>query len=264
MNFGKFGVFVATAMYFSAGLCAASAADLPADGRSPGWVVPTYDWAGPYIGVNAGYGLGRAADTSGLGVAGTILFTDSQVANINGFLGGGQIGYDVRMDNWLAGVEADVQGASQTSGHSYTCPAGVCAVPAVSATLSEKLNLFGTVRARAGILATPTVLFYGTAGLAYGQFESNSSLVGAVRQTNFQPGWTAGAGIETIVAGNWSVKVEYLYMDLGRVSGTNSSTVASVLPNPANLASSFSSHLTDNIVRIGVNYRWGGPVIAKY
>jgi len=269
MRFGKFNVFVAMAMAFSAGVVAASAADLPAV-KAPGWVVPAYDWAGPYIGVNVGYGLGRSSDTSGLGAAGTILFTDSQVANMNGVLGGAQIGYDFRMENWLVGLEADLQGASQTSNHSYTCPAGVCAAPALSAlsaTLNEKLNLFGTVRARAGILVTPTVLFYGTAGLAYGQIESNSTLLGSSRQTNFQPGWTAGGGVETIVADNWSVKVEYLYMDLGRASGTNPSSITSVVPGPLgnlNLASSFSSHLTDNVIRIGASYHWGGPVIAKY
>lgn len=271
MRFGKFNVFVAMAMAFSAGVVAASAADLPAV-KGPGWVVPAYDWAGPYIGVNVGYGLGRSSDTSGLSAVGTPLFTDSLASNMNGVLGGAQIGYDFRMENWLAGLEADFQGTGQGSSHSYTCPAGVCATLATPATWTEKLDFFGTVRARAGILVTPTLLFYGTAGLAYAQIDSNSTLTGSVRQNQYQPGWTAGGGVEAMVADNWSVKLEYLYLDLGRLSGTDQSSVTSVVFNPnaglfgafGTLTSSYSSRLTDNVVRVGVNYHWGGPVINKY
>ena len=75
-------------------------------------------------------------------------------------------------------------------------------------------------------------------------------------------GWTAGAGIEGAIGGNWTAKLEYLYMDLGTASGSFLTTI------PASgggfLTSNYSSHITDNILRVGVNYRFGGPVVAKY
>jgi outer membrane immunogenic protein len=115
------------------------------------------------------------------------------------------------------------------------------------------------------------VLFYGTAGLAYGQIDSISTLPGSLKQSSYKPGWTVGGGIESIVAGNWSVRLEYLYIDLGRDRGTDPSSVTSVVVTPLSfltggntLVSGFNSHVTDNVVRIGFNYHWGGPAIGKY
>jgi outer membrane immunogenic protein len=69
-------------------------------------------------------------------------------------------------------------------------------------------------------------------------------------------GWTVGAGIEGAIGGNWTAKLEYLYVDLGRVSGS--------FTLPPTTVPSFSSRITDNILRVGVNYRFGGPVVARY
>ena len=64
-------------------------------------------------------------------------------------------------------------------------------------------------------------------------------------------GWTAGAGIEGALGGGWSAKLEYLYLDLGKLQQTVTTTgVGTVV--------AFNSRLTDNIVRVGLNYRWGG------
>src|SRR5450631_1660057 len=75
-------------------------------------------------------------------------------------------------------------------------------------------------------------------------------------------GWTVGAGVEGVVSGNWTAKVEYLYIDLGNVSG--SFTTPIVAPSGAFLTSSYTSHITDNILRVGLNYKLGGPVVAKH
>ena len=64
-------------------------------------------------------------------------------------------------------------------------------------------------------------------------------------------GWTAGAGIEGAFGGGWSAKVEYLYIDLGKLQQTVTLPLAGV-------TATFNSHLTDNIVRVGLNYKWGG------
>jgi outer membrane immunogenic protein len=181
---------------------------------------------------------------------------------MNGVLGGAQIGYNSQMQNWLVGLEADFQGTGQSSTHSFTCPAGVCTAGALPVTLRQQLDFFGTVHARAGVVVAPTVLLYATGGLAYGQVDSNTTLAGATRQQNYNPGWTVGGGIEAAMGGGWSARVEYLYLDLGRVSGVFASAV--IAPGGATLVSSFNSRVTDSIVRAGLNYKFGGPVIAKY
>ena len=119
----------------------------------------------------------------------------------------------------------------------------------------EKLRWFGTVRGRVGVLATPTWLFYVTGGLAYGGINSNETFtVGAAhqrQQLQHHPGrldrWAAAS--KASLGNNWSAKLEYLYMDFG----TFNSAFAGVAPfTPIAL----STHVTDNIVRVGVNYHF--------
>ena len=86
---------------------------------------------------------------------------------------------------------------------------------------------FGTVRARAGYLVTPTLLAYVTGGLAYGQTNVNAAMfsvdtagvvppeTGGTSYGSVHAGWTAGAGVEWMFLPNWSAKLEYLYYDLG-------------------------------------------------
>lgn len=257
-----------------AGIGLASAADLEAVpyNKTPAYIVPVYDWSGAYVGVNLGYGWGRSVDTSFLGLPPAL--TDTVTSNMNGFVGGGQIGYNLQMQNWLVGLEADFQGTNQSSNHSFSCAAAVCANiaspagpvagPAVSVTQTQHLDFFGTVRGRVGLAVVPTVLLYGTGGLAYGQVDTDSTLPGSTRAQNYNLGWTAGGGIEGAIGGGWTARVEYLYLDLGKVSGSFTSTSLLALTGTNALVSGFSSRVTDNIVRVGVNYRFGEPVIAKY
>ena len=72
--------------------------------------------------------------------------------------------------------------------------------------------------------------------------------------------WTAGAGLEARLGGNWTGKIEYLYVDLGSIE---TSTVNTLMAPPVRL--SFDSHITDNILRLGINYKFdSGPVVARY
>jgi outer membrane immunogenic protein len=75
-------------------------------------------------------------------------------------------------------------------------------------------------------------------------------------------GWTLGAGIEGVITGNWTAKLEYLYIDLGTVSGTFLTPL--IATSGAFISTSYSSHITDNILRVGLNYHFAGPVVAKY
>jgi outer membrane immunogenic protein len=169
-----------------------------------------------------------------------------------------------------------------TVGHiGDTVPFNVAALP-VTNNLDEKLSWFGTVRGRIGPTLTPTILAYLTGGLAYGEVRSTSTVTGinlvGAQGVNTPPtavpvaasfsnsstrvGWTVGAGVEGVVAGNWTAKIEYLYMDLGTVSGSFVTPI--IAPSGAFVTNRYSSHITDNILRVGLNYKWGGPVVARY
>ncbi len=101
-----------------------------------------------------------------------------------------------------------------------------------------------TVRGRAGY-AWDRILFYGTGGAAFGNIQAKLNGAG-VTTLSTQTGWTAGAGIEGAFAPNWTAKVEYLYVNLGTAACS-----AAVCGAPASIP------LTENIVRAGVNYKFG-------
>jgi len=272
MRYSKLIVSVVVAVS-GAGISAASAADLGAQpySKAPVFVEPGYDWTGVYIGANVGFSWGRSTDTSTLNAGpGPALFTDTNRSKMDGVVGGAQMGYNWQMQNWLWGLEGDFQGTGQRGIHSFTCPTGVCTAsvgalpgPALPVSLTQQLDWFGTLRLRGGFLVSPSVLLYGTGGLAYGQVNSRSTLVGTATSSVIQPGWTVGAGVEGVIVGDWTAKLEYLYVDLGRASDTFTSLVISpdgITP----LLGSFNSRITDNIVRVGFNYKFSGPSIPKY
>jgi outer membrane immunogenic protein len=118
-------------------------------------------------------------------------------------------------------------------------------------------NWIGTFRARVGY-AWDRVLLYGTAGGAGANVQTG--LNGLPLQTNFEAGWTAGAGLEWAFAENWTFKVEYLFVDLGKAPcnhgyscGYDRAATATVSALNAN----DSVTLNENIVRVGVNFKFG-------
>ena len=278
MRYSKFIPLVATAIAAIAGAGAAAAADLaPRMYTKAAAPAVVYDWTGFYVGGNIGYSWGRSSDTSTLTTpAGAVLFSSAGSSNLNGVVGGGQVGYNWQMQNWLWGLEADIQGTGEKGSRAFICPPGGC-IPTplanvavvfgtpVPVSLSQKIDWFGTVRGRIGVLAAPKVLLYATGGLAYGGVNS-SEIIGVVpvgySNSDTRVGYTVGAGIEGAIGGNWTAKLEYLYVDLGRTSGS----LLTTLPAPGGgvLTSNYSSRITDNVLRVGVNYRFGGPVVAKY
>jgi outer membrane immunogenic protein len=247
------------------GISAASAADLPAPvyTKAPVIVDPGYNWTGFYVGGNIGYSWGTSRDTSTVSdAAGTVLFVSSDRSNLDGVVGGGQIGYNWQMQSWVWGLEADIQGTGEKGSRAFTFPGTPSifapGLPAIPFALSQKIDWFGTVRGRAGVLVSPKVLLYVTGGLAYGEVDFNETIgLAGFSSSNTNVGWTVGAGIEGVVAGNWTAKLEYLYIDLGTVSG-------SFTPVAGVITSNYSSHVTDNVLRVGLNYKFGGPVVAKY
>jgi outer membrane immunogenic protein len=268
-------------------ILATSAVSASAAGTAQAAVAPPpvalYSWTGFYVGGNIGYNWGRSSDNSTLtNTAGTVLFASSGTSNLDGVIGGGQIGYNWQMQNWVWGLEADIQGSEEKGGREYTCPTGVCTptttvfvgfrtpllvIPgaAVPGNLTDKIDWFGTVRGRVGFLAGAKVLLYATGGLAYGGVNS-SEIIGApafgFSTSDTRAGWTVGAGVEGVIGGNWTAKLEYLYIDLGTTSGSFLTPIAAF--GGGFVSANYSSHITDNILRVGVNYRFNGPAVAKY
>ncbi|MDE2330272.1 MAG: porin family protein [Bradyrhizobium sp.] len=269
------------------GTASALAADLPARvyTKAPVMVDPGYNWSGFYIGGNIGYSWGRSSDTSTFtNGAGTTLFTSTGSSDLDGVVGGGQIGYNWQIQNWVWGLEADIQGTDEHGNRDFTCPTGVCTastlapgfalaflIPgsAIPVSMEQKIDWFGTVRGRVGALISPRVLLYATGGLAYGGVNTNETIatITGFSNTDVRVGYTVGAGIEGAIGGNWTAKLEYLYVDLGRTSGSFATTIPAFGPGGAsgNLTSYYSSHISDNILRVGLNYRFNsGPVVARY
>jgi outer membrane immunogenic protein len=274
--------FVAAVLAGLFGATSALAADLPARiyTKTPVRADPGYNWSGFYAGGNIGYSWGRSNDTSSLSNgAGTILFTNAgSTTNLDGIVGGGQIGYNWQVQNSVWGLEADIQGTDERGRRAFNCPTGVCTpstlapgflalaflIPgaAVPVTMDQKIDWFGTVRARAGVLVAPKVLLYATGGLAYGEVNTSETInTTSFSNSDTRFGYAVGAGIEGALGGNWTAKLEYLYVDLGRTSGSFATTIPAFGAGAVasgTLTSSYSSHITDNVLRVGLNYRFTG------
>jgi outer membrane immunogenic protein len=226
---------------------------------------PVWSWTGFYIGANAGWigssgntisNTGTDTGTGGLGSAlAAGLIPGSIGLSDTGFIGGGQIGYNWQVGpSWVLGVEADFDG---TSAKSSTAAAFPAAFPGDSTVYNRELDTLGTVRGRLGFLSSPGLLWYATGGLAYGETKIGSAFTCATcspsgttnQSSNTAVGWTLGGGVEWKFAPAWSVKAEYLYVDLGSQSNT-------ISYNYGTSVSSLTSNLNerDNIVRLGINY----------
>jgi len=272
-------------------------------------------WTGPYAGLNAGYALSgsdpfysRAAplnDTilpdvfSGgnfaLAAAASAGTTGS--APISGFLGGGQIGYNYQWNQFVLGLEADLQGSGiKGEGSAIGVAPATSAIVATNISMTESdlvrsVDWLGTVRGRAGWLFRPDLLVFASGGLAYGgvsaktnQLQSwvgptamvfpgglpSSVAVGELHTVD--TGWTVGAGCEWMISPNWSLKAEYLYYNLGSLR-IDPFWINAGFHTPTGPTIYAAWHQTGDydghIVRAGVNYHfhWFDPpavVLAKY
>jgi outer membrane immunogenic protein len=162
------------------------------------------------------------------------------------------------------GVETDVDGTTAKSSTTAAFGGNAAFVP-LSTSYSRELDVLGTVRGRVGFLALPTLLLYGTGGLAYAQTRMGSSFIcaactppsGTQGSTTNQStydliGWTGGAGVEWQFTPAWSIKAEYLYVDLGKAQ--TSAITYSYPSNTSSLTSALNER--DNVIRMGFNYRF--------
>lgn len=240
-----------------------------------------YNWSGWYAGVNAGGAWNDTRDdvfptgcflTGACGAPATlnVLRSDSFRLNGAGFTGGAQAGYNWQRERWIFGIEGDINYNGINDGNATNRLVAAPLVGNFVHTESDRMDWFGTLRGRVGMTVTPSFLLYGTGGLAFGQVKSASTVAftstpdtyaGSTDQT--RAGWTLGAGGEWMIAPRWSIKAEYLYVDLGKVSSTTACVAGC---GPFVPAPSYQTDLRvhENIVRAGLNYHFFSPVVARY
>ncbi len=184
-------------------VCAANGAQ--AQSKRPGGT-----WEGPYVGANLGYQWSSIS---------------ANATRPNGWVGGIQAGYTWQQQEIVFGIETDLQ---------------LSGAEDVFAPWKFSNPWFGTLRGRAGFLLNNNTLFYATGGLAIGSLTAQSATTG-VSETKVHPGWALGIGAEMAISGNWTAKVEYLYVNLyDRSYGLTGA----------------SNGMDANILRMGVNYRF--------
>ena len=194
-------------------LAMASGAASAADMSRPSYYAATaptgaYGWTGPYLGANLGYQWGSVSNNP---------------TNPSGLVGGVQGGYLWQTGRFVFGGEADLELSDANS---------------TFAPWKFSNPWFGTLRGRAGI-AVSNFLIYGTAGFAVGELTAET--VGLTTESHTNVGWTAGAGVEMGLPGNWTAKAEYLYVDLATSNFTVTGT---------------TNGFATNVFRLGVNYHF--------
>ena len=238
---------------------------VPAVAADPLTVRPpdaTTTWTRCYVGVTAGGAKGQSdvswaplpAGFAG-GVGPTIAAKTLASIDSTGFTGGGEGGCNYQTNSWfVVGLEGDLEYTGLNGTNS-----GYGVRPGNTFTETFSSNWLSTVRVRAGI-ASGRWLFFATGGWAIANVSFSDSIffpfsntTNAASSSGTVTGWTVGGGAEWAFAPRWSVKAEYLYVDLDTTS------FASINSNPVQFphASIVHSHsLTENVGRFGVNYRF--------
>jgi outer membrane immunogenic protein len=275
------------------------AADMAPAYKVPPPPASAYGWTGLYAGVNVGYGWrDPSIDFSGNAAAQSIYFASGVLppgvtVDPKGALAGLQGGYNRQLGRWVLGVEADLDFAaihdagSGATGVAIAANQGQCLVGPVSCNQrfyqyaiagEQKLEAFGTLRGRGGILLGDRLLLFATGGLAFGDARLAASVTntGGVLITTINNvvtagptplngscldicaagaasrwllGWTVGGGFEYALAGRWSAKAEYLYYDLGSLATTFAD------PGFPKYVFSASAGYTGHIARVGLNFK---------
>jgi outer membrane immunogenic protein len=244
----------------------ASAADLaarPYTKAAPPMMAPYYDWSGFYVGANGGWGSSHKCWDAGTFYTNSI--GDEGCHDATGAVAGGQIGYRWQSSAWVFGLEAqgdwaDLRGSQVNKAIYLVAPGDV--------TNRSKVDAFGLFTGQVGY-AWNNVLFYVKGGAAvtrdvYESITTVGAIVGA-RGSETRWGGAAGAGLEFGFAPNWSVGVEYDHLFMGNRTVGLYSTGYVPLPGPVGTLVGTNRMGQDvDLVTARVNYRWGGPVVAKY
>jgi outer membrane immunogenic protein len=237
-------LLAATALVVVTG--SALAADLPSRKAPPVFAPPPpiFTWTGVYIGGQVGYAWGQSSNrVIGTGFA--------QGDSPEGVIGGAHVGYNYQIQQFVFGLEGDVDGSSYSKSV-FDVGTGT--------TFGTRIPIEGSARGRIGY-AWDRTLLYATGGAAFADL--HHTYAGAfnpaapfLSTSTGKVGWTVGGGVEYAVTNNWSVRAEYRYSDFGRTTDAVGSGVV-------------SHKDTEHAVRVGFSYKFDmyappAPVLAKY
>jgi outer membrane immunogenic protein len=239
---------------------AAQAADMPVK-AAPAAAPPPFSWTGFYIGVHAGGAWGTVESEFPLGtIRDTALVLPISSHTINGFVAGGQVGYNWQVNPWLVfGIEGQF---------SWTDASGSTPCLLIVKCTAE-VNSITTVGARIGYAMDRTMIYI-KGGVAWADTDFTADVLGAgiftFNASSTRTGGMIGAGIEHAFAPNWSAKIEYNFMDFNTDNlGFRFCVRNECSSDTINVDVSQKIHL----VKFGLNYRfnWGtpaAPVAARY
>jgi outer membrane immunogenic protein len=222
--------FVVSTVVLSAfAASSAFAADLPIRNappvvKAPSPMVAVVNWSGFYVGGHIGYGWAETEITD------FALQTATQKFNSEGFLGGVQAGWNDQFGRAVLGVELDFSFADIKGDRTAT-------------SASSNTTWIATATTRLGY-TWDCFMIYGKLGTAWAQFDYDNISQGGSSET--RTGWTIGAGIEWTLAGPWTAKAEYNYIDL-------------FAPLGGGVSSNLDIDQRISVVKVGLNYRFGTP-----
>jgi len=231
----------------------AFAADLPSRKEAPVYLAPApvYSWTGFYVGAEFGGQWGQNSTSLVNNYTGNTLLTTGSY-NTSGVVGGGLVGYNYQINQFVLGVEGDLTGSSN-QGRFSTNALGL------NASQNSQYGFGAGVRGRLGF-AMDRTLFYATGGWAYENIDqtyNNPNINNYLQQkiSTERSGYTIGGGVEYAFAPNWSARLEYRWTDYGKYVSSYDGGLLSIQQHP-----------TDNAIIAAINYHFAAPapVLAKY
>ncbi len=254
----------------------ALAADLPSRAPPPVFVPPPpiFTWTGVYIGGQIGYQWGTV-NLREYALGGGLVSSLTGL-NPSGVVGGAHVGFNYQVNQFVFGLEGDVDGTSFSGTGGF-----LGAAPAAFLSYTSRINAEGSIRGRIGV-AWDRTLFYATGGVAFADIPTSFLSAGtpgvpapfaavalpAIPATppgvdsfsNSRVGWTVGGGVEYAIDPHWSVRAEYRYTDFGHLTDGLVTTFPGFF---------IREHFTNNAVRAGFSYKFDTyapppPVVAKY
>ncbi|HZO47730.1 MAG TPA: outer membrane beta-barrel protein [Xanthobacteraceae bacterium] len=223
---------------------------------APAPIVTVFSWTGCYIGGHVGYAWGK----KNVDPTDFVLFPGfSPDHDIDGFIAGGQVGCNLwQSDRWVLGIEGQASWADLDGSVGPHTP-----VTAGYNGFRTDADVIGSIAARLGYAfgATGQTLIFVKGGAAFIHEQFFTTGLGPATfntqsDKDLRWGWMVGAGIEQALSSNWSLKAEYNYSNFG--------THTLSLCNAAGACDDWSIKQHVHLVKFGINYRFGGPVVARY
>jgi outer membrane immunogenic protein len=236
---------------------AAQAADMPLK-AAPRVAPESFSWTGFYVGAHVGGTWGTVESNLPFGDGYSLPISSH---TINGFVAGGQAGYNLQVSPWLVlGVEGQVSW-TDASGRTPCAPLSILGC-------STDVNWVATLAGRVGFTRGHTML-YVKGGVAWADTDYKVDFLGVnfLNASSTRTGAMVGAGVEHAFTSNWSAKLEYNYMDFDTDNlgfglgggGCNPEIAKSVRDRMC--GGTINADVTQkmHLIKFGINYRfWGG------